>query len=396
MRGRLSPVVVAAVLHASVCTTAGCTRKDTSASDSTNGPSFVSNAAAATSTASAPSTPVAPAPAHDAQALLPSTRFVGRWVAEGSNGMRCAWSGCYVVGRFKGTGISARLKDDGFNLFQVVIDGEAKKVLRTEKVKGEALYQLADGLPDGVHEVSLHKRTEAKIGEAVFYAFEPKDGQLVPGTPQPERRIETLGDSITTGYGNEGPSAACGYVNSEQNEYATYGAIAARNLGADHSTVAWSGKTQYEMREYLDKALPGRPDGPRWDFARYQPQVVVLNVGTNDFANRDPGEARFVRQYLELMRVVRTAYPKAFVTIALGSMLSDVYPDTRRNLTQARKYMKVIVTKLKAAGETNFDFLEFPEQNHADGLGCGFHPSLKTHKLMADRLTAFLKEHAEW
>jgi lysophospholipase L1-like esterase len=310
--------------------------------------------------------------------------------------MRCAWSGSHVVGRFKGTGVSARIKDEGFNLFQVVIDGEVKKVLRTDKVKGEAVYQLADGLPDAVHEVSLHRRAEAKVGEAVFFGFEPTNGKLMPAAPGPDRRIETIGDSITTGFGNEGPGAACGYVNSEQNEYATYGAIAARNLNADHTTIAWSGKTLHEMKEYFDKSLPQRTEGPKWDFAQYQPQVVVINVGTNNFALVDPGEARFVRLYHELVQVVRAAYPKAFIVCALGSMLSNVYPEGRNNLTQARKYMKVAVAKLKESGETNLDFLEFPEQNHADGLGCGFHPSLKTHKQMGDRLTAFLKERMGW
>jgi lysophospholipase L1-like esterase len=376
MRAALRVVSFTALLVATACT-----RKDTSAPDAPVGASLLPNAAAATSAV------------HPPAAATP--RFVGRWVPDG-NGMRCSWSGSYVVGRFKGTGVSARIKDEGFNLFQVVIDGEVKKVLRTDKVKGETLYQLAEGLPDAVHEVALHRRAEAKVGEAVFYSFEPMGGKMLPHPPAPERRIETIGDSITTGFGNEGPGAACGYVNSEQNEYATYGAIAARNLAADHTTIAWSGKTLHEMREYFDKSLPQRTDGPRWDFAQYQPQVVVLNVGTNNFALVDPGEARFVRLYHELVQVVRTAYPKAFIVCALGSMLSDVYPETRKNLTQARKYMKVAVAKLKESGDTHLDFLEFPEQNHADGLGCGFHPSLKTHKLMGDRLTAFIKERMGW
>lgn len=362
----------------------GCTRKDPA---STDGPSFVKTAAAA-AIESPPPQAVAEAKAE--------ARFVGRWVAEPDNrGMRCAWSGSYVVGRFKGTSVSARIKDEGFNLFNVVVDGEVKKVLRTDKAKGESTYLLADGLSDAVHEVSLHRRAEAKVGEAVFYGFETT-GKLLAPASAPERRIETIGDSISTGYGNEGPSATCGYVNSEQNEYLTYGAIAARALGADHTTIAWSGKTVHEMDGYFDRALPARPDGPKWDFAKYEPQVVVINLGTNNFANIDPGEAKFVRVYLELVAKVRSAYPRAFIVCALGSMLSDVYPENRKSLTQARKYMKVAVAKLKEEGDRNVELLEFPEQNHADGLGCGFHPSLKTHKLMGDRLTNFIKEHVGW
>ncbi len=375
-----------------------CTRKDTPA-DSPSGAGLAASAVARTPTSEAtPTTGLAPTNQESTAALPPPPRFVGRWVPEPSGqGMRCAWSGSYVVGRFKGTGVSVRIKDEGFNLFQVVIDGEPRKVLRTDKAKGEFAYPIADGLPDAVHDVSIHRRTEAKVGEAVVFGFEVlSGGKLVPVAPPPERRMETIGDSITTGFGNEGPGATCGYVNSEQNEYLTYGAIAARNLNADHTTIAWSGKTLHEMKEYFPSALPARPDGPPWDFATYQPQVVVLNVGTNNFALVDPGEARFVRLYHELVAAVRTAYPKAFIVCALGSMLSNVYPEGRNNLTQARKYMKVAVAKLKEAGDTNLDFLEFPEQNHADGLGCGFHPSLKTHRLMGDRLTGFIKEHMGW
>jgi hypothetical protein len=55
-----------------------------------------------------------------------------------------------------------------------------------------------------------------------------------------------------------------------------------------------------------------------------------------------------------------------------GNIKKDIF------LTQARKYMKVAVTKLKEAGDDNLDFLEFPEQNHADGLGCGFQQLVAT------------------
>lgn len=365
-----------------------CTKKEGGASDRNASTGIIPNAMAATETP-----PASSATVPDAGPTYPSTRLVGRWIKDG-NAMRCEWGGCYATARFTGTAISVRVKDEGFNLLQVIVDGEFKRVLRLDRVKGETVYPLVDGLTDGVHEIEIHKRTEPKIGDILFYGFE--GAKLVPGNPPPERRIETVGDSISAGYGNEGPGGACGFVNSEENEYLTYGAIAAKQLNADHSTLAWSGKTQYEMRIFLDKSLPAVTTGPKWDFAQWQPQVVVLNLGTNDFANVDPGQGRFVRQYLELMHDVRAAYPKAFVVITLGSMLSDAYPETRHNLTQARTYFKVVVQKLKDNGETNFGFLEFPEQNHADGLGCGYHPSLKTHQLMADRLTAFIKEKMQW
>ena len=100
--------------------------------------------------------------------------------------------------------------------------------------------------------------------------------------------------------------------------------------------------------------------------------------------------------YEGLFAKVRAAYPKAFIVCALGPMLTDRYPEGRHNLTQARKYMKAAVAKFKENGDTNLDLLEFPEQNHADGLGCGFHPSLATHKKMSERLVTMLKERMKW
>jgi lysophospholipase L1-like esterase len=148
------------------------------------------------------------------------------------------------------------------------------------------------------------------------------------------------------------------------------------------------------MRQYFDKALPARADST-WDFSKYQADAVVVNVGTNNFALFDPGEKFFVDRYIALVERVRAAYPKALVVCALGPMLTDIYPEGHNNLTQARKYMKVAMAKLEKS-DGHVAFIEFPEQKHSDGLGCGFHPSLKTHQLMADRLVPLLKERMGW
>jgi lysophospholipase L1-like esterase len=349
--------------------------------------------------------PIEPAPAPEstttsslvptaAAAPPPTVRYVGRFEPTADQGMRFAWSGSAVIARFSGTGVSVRLRDEGkhhLNSFQIVVDGAPKGVLT---LKGDReLYPVASGLGDGVHEIALYKRTEAKVGEVVFLGFEP-EGKILPAPPAPERRIELIGDSITTGYGNEGPSSTCGFNPNQQNAYLTYGAIAARELSAEHVNIAWSGKTLYAMREYFPRSLPER-DASRWDFSRYQPHLVVLNVGTNNFANVDPGERRFTQLYTELYERVRAAYPKAFIACALGPMLTDVYPPGRKNLTKAKQYMRAVVAKLQER-DPDVALLEFPEQKHADGLGCGFHPSLKTHKLMADRLVAFARERLGW
>lgn len=368
-----APTIVRSTIVGVVCLlfAASCTRPE-----SGTGPSPKAATAA-------PATPPAP---------VPTVRYVGRFDTTDPNAPRFAWEASTMIVRFKGTSVSAKLKDEGKNVFQVIVDGEPKAVFKSEP--GNELYTLADGLPDAIHEVALYKRTEAEMGEVSFLGFEVK-GEMLPAQPGPERRIELIGDSITAGYGNEGPGAVCPYNPMEQNQYTTYGAIASRALGAEHVTIAWSGKTVREMTNFYERTLPSRPES-RWDFKAWIPHVVVMNIGTNNFANADPGEGSFVKLYTALFDRVRKAYPDAFIVCLLGPMLSDTYPVGRNNLSTARRYMKTAVTKIKAGGEKNFEFVELPEQKHSDGLGCGFHPSLKTHKLMADRLVTIVKEKLAW
>jgi lysophospholipase L1-like esterase len=328
--------------------------------------------------------------AHPEPAL--PVKLIGRFDTTDPAAIRFAWPGSTVAARFKGTAISVRLKDEGKNLFQVIVDGEPKAVIKTDHTKES--YALAEGLTDGVHDVAIYKRTEAKVGEVAFLGFDVQ-GTMLPPPPPGERRIELIGDSITAGYGNEGPGAVCTFNPAEENQYVTYGAIAARELKAEHVTIAWSGKTIGEMTDFYERTLPARPESV-WAFTSAPPQLVVMNVGTNNFATYDPGETRYVRIYSHLYERVRKAYPNAFILCLLGPMLTDVYPPGKQNLTLARKYMKAAIEKIKASGETNFEYVELPEQNHANGLGCGFHPSVKTHKLMADRVVAVAKERLGW
>ena len=110
--------------------------------------------------APAPTSVIASAAAKELGAPAPMVRLVGRFDTTDPAAIRFAWSGSMVVGRFKGTGISARLKDEGGkNHFEVLVDGEPKADLRIDPKKES--YTLAEGLPDAVHDIAIYKRTEA-------------------------------------------------------------------------------------------------------------------------------------------------------------------------------------------------------------------------------------------
>lgn len=137
---------------------------------------------AATSLPAPTSTPIAtPAPIATAATPPPSSptaRFIGRFDMSNAAAPRFAWSGSSILTRFEGTGLTARLRDEGGNNhFLVVVDGEPKGIIRTSATKDS--YPLVQGLAKGVHEVALYKRTEARVGETAFLGFEPDRKSVV-------------------------------------------------------------------------------------------------------------------------------------------------------------------------------------------------------------------------
>src|SRR5687768_16197828 len=206
-----------------------------------------------------------------------------------ASNVRFAWSGSGVVARFSGTSLSVRL--DGGQQYTVLIDGQ----LQPKLIPSTPTSVLASDLAEGTHVVEIYRRTEANQGESIFSGFDLGSGTLLAPPPAPERRIEIVGDSITCGYGNEGADMNCPFTPDTENHYLTYGAIAARAVGAELSTVAWSGKgvvCNYgdepascvdPLPVYYDRTLPERPESV-WSFASWQPHAVVINLGNNDLS----------------------------------------------------------------------------------------------------------------
>jgi lysophospholipase L1-like esterase len=325
-----------------------------------------------------------------------AVRFVVRVDATDPANVRFAWSGTGIVARFSGTSVAARLT--GGQQYTVLIDGE----LQPKLIPTGTSSVLAENLSDGPHEVEIYRRTEASQGEAVFSGFDLGAGTLLAPPAAAERRIEIIGDSISAGYGNEGADMNCGFSQDTENHYLTYGALAARALDAELVTVAWSGKgvvcnygddatsCMDPMPLYYDRILPNRPESV-WGFSEWLPHVVVINLGTNDFSTLvDPTQPEFETAYGELLGRVRSAYPAAVIMCTIGPMLGGT------DLTTARSFIQSAVQARAAQGDTLVRTFELAPTNPSDGYGCDWHPSLRTHEIMAEALTAALRSELGW
>ena len=321
-------------------------------------------------------------------------RFIGRFDQSNAQAPVFAWSGTAISARFMGSSVGVTLTDSGSNAFEVVLDGK-HTVLATQA--GKKTYSLGSGLAEGAHDLLLYRRSEAFFGETTFGGFDLDASAYLPVAPLPKRRLEVIGDSISAGYGNEGVFP-CTFGSKTENHYLTYGALAARELQAELYTEAWSGigmlrnnagDTTGTMPERYGRALPERA-ASTWDFSQFVPDAVVINLGTNDFAQGDPTIA-FQAKYTQFVADLRGHYPAARLFLAVGSMLGGL------QYQQASVYLKGVIAARANAGDPNLALLELGTQDaQNDQLGCDYHPSLKTHQKMAAKLVAALHADLGW
>jgi lysophospholipase L1-like esterase len=321
-------------------------------------------------------------------------------------------SGSTVWVRFSGTSVKVELGEHSLetdeygqvahNWYDLIVDGQQAGVIQAEE--GVRTYTIADGLPPGDHLVGVRKRTEAYVGDGELHGFEFNPGAKTLPVPAAARRIEFVGDGITVGFGIDGSGAGCLFSASTENYSQTFAALTAEALGAEQIAVAasgagvyrnWRGSTENTMVDLYDRALPTRSDS-LWDFTRYTPDVVVINLGTSDFTSGDPGQEGFTGSYLKLLGKVRRNYPSATIVVALGPMVSDLWPVGAQALTRSRAYLTQLVRDVNAKGDAKVKLIEFPNQDDAQSFGCKSHPSAATHRQMADQLTAFLRQEMGW
>ena len=320
-------------------------------------------------------------------------RFVGRVEVEVAGGARYAWSGAGFVARFVGTGVAVRLRDER-NEHQVVLDGRLLSTLVA--ARGVERYPVAEGLPPGEHRLEVYRRTEALFGVTHFLGIEVAGGRLLDAGPAPTRSIEVVGDSISCGYGNEGGTPDCRFSAATENHYASYGAVLARSLGAELSTVAWSGRGVVRnyggeagdlMGRLYERTLPESPTSP-WSQGESN-DAVIVNLGTNDYSTEpDPVEEEFVRAYAALLERIRRGNPRAFVLCTVGPMLGG------HDLERARAAIARAVELRRSAGDDRVAAHRMATTNESPG--CDWHPGIATHRRMAEELAVPIRSALGW
>lgn len=331
----------------------------------------------------------------------PDIQYVGRICFDNPERPRFTFPGTQINACFTGTSLKLWVKPkSGYFMAQIDQAAPFKVAVMGER---DSVITLATALPQGSHQLRLMYVVEGYELKPDFRGLILDEGaRLLPPPALPQRTIEFIGNSITCGYGNESVMAPDPFEYETENHYLTYAQLTCRALDAYAHVVARSGigvyrsyggpkegtpdnvmTTEYEYTNLYDHS-------ERWDFNRFQPQLVCINLGTNDLSTNNYDTTLLKAAYQRFLKQVRSHNPKAKIVFLCGSMLNGKELDIARNI------LNEVTEEAHKKGDKEVYRFDFTPQRGDLGFGASWHPSLKQHEKMAAELTTYLRKLMKW
>lgn len=282
---------------------------------------------------------------------------------------------------------------DGRRVVDVMMDAAEKAISLTAEA--------------GEHIVRVVKLSETAMSTCGIRSIEAED---IRPTAQKERFIEFIGDSITCGYGMDDENPAHHFVTGTEDAARAYAYRTAQALDADYSLVSISGYgiisgytataeepvTAQLIPDYYEKlgfsygVYEGDvPQDFRWDFTARQPDLIVINLGTNDDSyclDHEDRQQHFCDAYVRFLMAVRRCNPGAKLLCTLGIMGDRLYPYVER----------AAAVYTAQTGDHNIAWMPFAPQRPEDGYTADYHPTAITHGKAAVKLTDEIRRLKGW
>lgn len=257
--------------------------------------------------------------------------------------------------------------------------------------------------------VRVVKLSEAPMSSVGIKKIEVTSYGDIKPTEQKEHLIEFIGDSITCGYGVEDEVKEHHFSTKTENVTKAYAYKTAMALGADYSMVSYSGHgiisgytdngekvTEQLVPSYYTKLgytyttyLAQQAIDVEWDFSQRQPDLIVINLGTNDesYTGTDAAKRQeYETEYVAFLKTIRQKNPDATILCTLGIMGDSLFTSVQKAVEQYKE----------ETGDTNIDTMKFDVQSPSDGYAADWHPTEATHTKAAEKLTAKIRELMGW
>jgi len=325
------------------------------------------------------------------------------------------YSAAFLEFTFRGTKAEAEFVTDRLEEEEchrawvaVFVNGEGEPTLRFPLTKEKERIVLFESMEATEVTLRIMKYSEAAFAAVGIAGLEVEGEVLAPPVPK-AKKIEVIGDSITCGYGIEGIVEVDSFTTAQENPWNAYGCLVARALDADFSLISWSGNgiishyveesvneprndeammpEVYLYEDYSAELRRGKSmaDYQKRNFTSYQPQLIIVNLGTNDcsYTRNIPARDRaFVNGYVAFLRQIREVNPEANILCTVGLMRDG-----------ANAIVKEAVEKVNAYGDEKVFFKEsFMQNGETDGMGTDWHPTESTQRKFAEFLLEFIRE----
>ncbi len=310
---------------------------------------------------------------------------------------RFSYSGVSIRFCAEADSVSIVLDDNvGENFFALIID--QAYIGKIQTTKGSKCVTLAKDLTAGAHEFELVKATEEMFGKVAVKGIYVR-GKLRPVTNRRPITIEFIGNSITCGYGNEGKLGET-FGPTTQNHYLTYAAITAHAFNANPIMVCRSGIGIYRnydgpvtgnvecMPNFYDRIYL-YDSMPKYSFTT-RPDLVCINLGTNDFSTTGCDTALYINAYLKFIDQIQSKYDHPDIICLAGPMMEGAVLDKARNCIQ------FVVNQAKLKNKGYVSFFEMSHQTGDLGIGVDYHPTVEQNILNARELIQHISELKNW
>ncbi|MCR5585292.1 MAG: GDSL family lipase [Lachnospiraceae bacterium] len=316
------------------------------------------------------------------------------------------FSGAYVEFEFTGKKASAVIKTDKaddpglIGFVGVFVNGEYKDKLKLDKAEG--VYSLFEAKEAQKVVIRLMRFSENNFGKVGIKEI-TADGEICP-TSDKNFKMEFIGDSITCGYGVEAADENETFRTETENPAKAYAVLAAEELNADFQLVSWSGNgllTQwippeadepdvtvplmpviYKWQDFGGYEFEGYSEPQPHDFTSFVPDIVVVNLGTNDASytrNKEKRVEAFGQAYAWFLRFIRSKRQKAKIVCCLGVMNTDLCDEVKR--------------QVEIMNETDKDVFFIRQEliGNGEAYGADWHPGEKAQKRIAKQLVEFVR-----
>lgn len=286
------------------------------------------------------------------------------------------------------------------NYVSIVVDGVYQKRLKIEKGE-KRKYKIEIPSKATTHQIQIFKATEATTGNILFGGA-IVENYLLPKT-KTKKRIEFIGNSITSGMGNDFQEIPCGTGEwfDQHNAYLAYGPILSRKLNTDFLLSSVSGIGMY--RGWNDENIeePTMPqiyenlyltlENTKPFEDTFQPNIVSICLGTNDLSYGDGtkprlpfNEEKYTDNYIQFIKTIYKRYPTTQIVLLNSPMVSG-----NRNTILVSCLKKVMQHFESDANHKKIELFQFPPMQPK---GCTTHPDSEDHKVMAEQLTPLFKK----